>query len=237
MADIVEEVGLVKTVNVEIVANPPTPATTKAVTMQDMVKSQDLPLLAVMETMDSLDWKALRPHQTALLLMQKPFPASGGGQMFLSFRQAILFAVRCAELGVSPFSGEAWFDPNRATTNLTLEGKRQVLQNRKIDVGPPIFEELSREWQDIARITDVGKEAQKLGFVRDAGIKCKIRVGDPSRHEFVEYTAWLSEWLVPKSPVWLSKTNHMLCTRAQEKAITIVLGTGSSSMPDEQDLS
>ena len=204
--------------------------------MRDIVKAQDIPLLDVMETMESLDWKNLKPHQTALLIMQKPFTARGGGQMFLSFRQAILFATRCYELGVSPFSSEVWFDADKASVNLTLEGKKQILRNRNIDVGPPTFDESFREWKDVVRVTDVGKEAQKLGFTKDLGITCRMRVGDPKLAEHVTYTAWLSEWFVPKSPVWLSKPNHMLCTRAQEKAITIVLGTGASAMPDEQDI-
>lgn len=197
--------------------------------MRDIVKAVDIPLLDVMETMDSLDWRNLKPHQTALLLMQKPMVASGGGQMFLSFRQAILFATRCFELGVSPFSTEVWFDPNRASVNLTLEGKRQVARNKGIDLGPPAFEELSREWKDVARVTDAGKDAQKLGFTKDVGIKCKMRVGDPTIAEHVEYIAWLNEWFVPKSPVWVNKPLHMLQTRACEKAISLALGTGASS--------
>lgn len=199
----------------------------KPADMQDLVKAQDLPLLRVMETMDSLDWKALKPHQTALLLMQKPIP-SGGGTIYLSFRQAILFATRCFELGVSPFSSEVWYDPNRATTNLTLEGKRQLLRNRKIDVGPPQFEEISREWSDVPRLSESGTAAKVAGFSKDIGIKCKMRVGDPKNAEFVEYLAYLSEWYVPKSPVWQNRSLHMLQTRACEKAISLILGTGSS---------
>ena len=226
-----------KTGEVVAVPVPATVALVKSGGMRDIVKAQDIPLLDVMETMESLDWRNLKPHQTALLLMQKPMVASGGGQMFLSFRQAILFATRCYELGVSPFSSEVWFDANRASVNLTLEGKKQVARNRNIDIGPPTFTEQTREWKDVVRITDVAKEAQKLGFTKDLGVTCRMRVGDPKNAEFVEYTAWLSEWFVPKSPVWLNKPTHMLNTRAQEKAITIVLGTGASAMPDEQDLS
>ena len=195
--------------------------------MQGMVKAQDLPLLRVMETMDSLDWKALKPHQTALLLMQKPIP-SGGGTIFLSFRQAILFATRCFELGVSPFSSEVWYDPNRAVTNLTLEGKRMVARNRGVDLGPPQFEEIERDWAKVPRMSENGEAARKAGFATDIGVKCKIRVGDPKLAEHAEYTAYLSEWYVPKSPVWQAKPMHMLQTRACEKAISMALGTGSS---------
>lgn len=195
-----------------------------------MVKEQDRPLLAVMETLNSLNWRELTPPQLALLIMQKPFMAQGGGTMYLSFKQAILFATRCFELGVSPFSSEVWFDPNRATVNLTLEGKRQVARNRGIDLGPPQFEELSREWKDVARLNDNAKAAQQAGFTKDIGVKCKIRVGDPGIKEYSEYIAWLSEWFVPKSPVWNQKPIHMLQTRATEKAISMALGTGASEM-------
>lgn len=201
--------------------------------MSDMVKAQDIPLLRVMETMDSLDWKALKPHHTALLLMQKPFPVSGGGTTFLTFKQAIIFATRCFELGVSPFSSEVWYDPQRASTNLTLEGKRQVARNRGIDLGPPQFEETSREWSEVANVSKAGQEAKTAGFKKDIAIRCKIRVGNPEHKEYSEYTAWLSEWYVSKSPVWQQKPLHMLQTRACEKAISLALGTGASDPINE----
>jgi hypothetical protein len=195
-----------------------------------LVKDQDKPLLAIMSQMDSMDWRSLTPPQLAVLIMQKPFAAQGGGAMHLSFKQAILFATRCFELGVSPFSSEVWFDPNRASVNLTLEGKRQVARNKGIDLGPPKFEELSREWKDLARSTPNVDELKKIGFNKDVGIKCIIRVGDPKHNETAEYIAWLSEWFVPRSPVWQAKPTHMLQTRACEKCISMALGTGSSDM-------
>ena len=193
-----------------------------------MVKEQDKPLLAVMETMNSLNWRELTPPQLAVLIMQKPFAASGGGQMYLSFKQAILFATRCYEIGLSPFSSEVWYDANRASVNLTLEGKRQLLRNRNIDTGPPSFTDLTRDWADLPRMSQTADELKKLGYTKDIGTTCKIRVGDPKFQEYVTYTAWLSEWYVGRSPVWQSKPVHMLQTRATEKAISLVLGTGSS---------
>jgi hypothetical protein len=166
--------------------------------------------------------------------MQKPFMAQGGGQMYLNFKQAILFATRCYELGVSPFSSEVWFDPNRASVNLTLEGKRQVARAKGIDLGPPKFEELSRTWADIARQTPLVEDLKKAGFGKDLGIKCRIRVGDPTHKEEAEYIAWLSEWYVPRSPVWQAKPIHMLQTRATEKCISMALGTGASDFPAEE---
>lgn len=193
-----------------------------------MVKEADKPLLSIMQQMNSLNWRELTPPQLAVLIMQKPFAAQGGGQMYLSFKQAILFATRCFELGVSPFSSEVWFDPNRATVNLTLEGKRQVARNKGIDLGPPKFEELSRKWEDIARVTENVTALKGLGFTKDVGVKCSIRVGDPKHQEHAEYIAWLSEWYVPRSPVWQAKPLHMLQTRSCEKAISMALGTGAS---------
>jgi hypothetical protein len=74
----------------------------------------------------------------------------------------------------------------------------------------------------------------KDGFAKDVGIKCKMRVGLPANKEYVEYTAYLSEWYVPRSPVWKGKPMHMLQTRACEKAISLVLGTGASDMPVDE---
>lgn len=193
-----------------------------------LVKEQDKPLLAIMSQMSSMNWRDLTPPQLAVLIMQKPFVAQGGGSMYLSFKQAILFATRCYELGVSPFSSEVWFDPNRASVNLTLEGKRQVARAKGIDLGPPKFEELKREWDDLARTTDNVDALKKLGFKFDVGVKASIRVGDPKNVEHSEYIAWLSEWFVERSPVWKAKPLHMLQTRACEKAISMALGTGAS---------
>lgn len=194
-----------------------------------MVKDQDKPLLNVMKDMNSLDWKQLTPPQLAVLVMQKPF-VSNGGTMYLSFKQAILFATRCYELGVSPFSSEVWFDPNRATVNLTLEGKKQVARNKGIDLGPPKFTELERDWSSLAKVGETAQACKQAGFTKDIGIKCSIRVGDPKNAECAEYTAWLSEWFVTRSPVWQAKPVHMLQTRAAEKCISMALGTGASDM-------
>lgn len=203
--------------------------------MLALVKDADKGVYNAMSTMDSLDWRNLKPNQTALLLMQKPFPVSGGGTMYLNFKQALLFAVRCYELELSPFSDSVWFDPNRNTVNLTLAGKREMARIKGIDLGPPKFEELSREWKDV-RKSETGDECVKAGFTKDMGFKCSIRVGNPEYKECVEYTAWLSEWYVSRSPVWKAKAAHMLQTRATEKAISLAMGTGASSMPDEKDL-
>ena len=204
--------------------------------MGALVKESDQGIYKAMAGLDTLDWKNLKPNQTAILLMQRPMAVSGGGTMFLNLKQALYFAVRAYELGVSPFSSAVWFDPAKFSVNLTLEGKREVARLRGIDLGPPSFEEVSREWKDIPKMTDGAEEVRKAGFAKDIGIKCRIRVGKPEHKEHTEYIAWISEWYQPKSPLWKSKPTHMLQTRAQEKAITAALGTGASTMPDERDL-
>lgn len=224
-AEVVEEMSLTK-------APPALPANPFA----GLIKENDRPVLSVVESLDNLDWKAMKPHYMAMLLMQKPFPVSGGGTQYLNFKQAIFFATRCYELGVSPFSNEVWFDPIRFAVNLTLEGKRAVARNKGIDLGPPQFEELFREWKDVAKVTAAGDAAKKAGFSKDMGCKCVIRVGNPEYHEAVNYIAWLNEWYVEKSPMWQNKPLHMLQIRAQEKAISAAMGTGASSFPDEREL-
>ena len=204
--------------------------------MLALIKDADKPVFQAMSSMNTLDWKDLKPNQTALLLMQRPMAVSGGGTMHLNFKQALLFAVRCYELGLSPFSDSVWFDPNRNAVNLTLAGKRELARIRNIDMGPPSFEEVYREWKDVPKITDAGKAAQTSGFNKDMGSRCKIRIGDPKNKEYVDYTAWLNDWYVDRSPVWKQKPSHMLTIRANEKAISLVLGTGASAMPDEREL-
>ena len=204
--------------------------------MTALLKDSDKPVFKAMENLGTLNWRDLKPNQTALLLMQRPMAVSGGGSMYLSFKQALYFAVRAYELGVSPFSSGIWFDPNRFAVNLTLEGKKEVARNKGIDLGPPKFEMLTREWKDVPKVTEAGEEAKKAGFTKDVGYKCSIRVGDVKNQEYVDYTAWMNEWYVGRSPLWKQKAEHMLQIRAHDKAISMAMGTGISSFPDEKEL-
>ena len=63
--------------------------------LRAMVKDQDQATFSVVEKLETLNWRDMRPPHMALLLMQKPFPVSGGGSLYLNFRQAIFFATRC----------------------------------------------------------------------------------------------------------------------------------------------
>ena len=200
--------------------------------MLAQIKEADRPVYNAISSVSSLDWRNLQPNQMAFLLCQKPFPVSGGGTTYLTFKQALLFALRCYELGVSPLSSEVWFDPQRGSTNLTLEGKKQVARNKGIDLGPPQFTELTREWSDVPKTSQIVEDLKKAGFSKDLGVKCRVRVGKPEHAEFSEYTAWMSEWFVSRSPVWGAKPMHMIQTRAYEKCISLAMGTGASDSVD-----
>ena len=204
--------------------------------INSLVKEQDLPFLHVIESLSTLDWKRLPPPAAALLLMAKPFTVSGGGTMHLTLRQALIFAVRAHELGLSPFSDNLWFDPAKCNVSITMSGKRELARLRNIEMGPPVFEDLTRPWENVPKITTAGEEAKKAGFKSDVGVKCTIRVGAVTNAEHVSFTAWLNDWYVSRSPVWKEKYAHMLAIRSNEKALTLILGAGASQMPDEKEL-
>lgn len=224
MAETIKEVK-----DAELVQTPPDH-------MLDLIKESDKSVYKALSNMSTLDWRSLSPPQMALLLMAKPYPVSGGGVTFLNFKQALLYAVRCFELQLSPFSDNVWYDVTRGSVNLTMSGKRELARMRGIDLGPPEFEETVRNWEAVPKITAVGEEARKQGFTKDMGVRCKMRVGDVKNNEHVTYCAWINDWFQPKSPVWRERPGHMLTIRSNEKALTLVLGTGASQMPDEKEL-
>ena len=200
--------------------------------MLALVKEQDKPVFQAMSKLSSLNWHDLKPNETALLLMQKPF-LSGGATMYLNFRQALLFAVRAYELGLSPFSDNVWFDTTRNAVNITMSGKRELCRIRGVEMRPPMFTETTREWNELPKVTAAGEAAKKAGFTKDVGVTCTIRVGDTKNAEKVAFTAWLNDWYVSRSPVWQERYMHMLSVRANEKALTLILGSGASQMPDD----
>ena len=213
------------------IVEPTALAVSEQAGLDAMVKDVDKPALAIAKTLDSFDWRDMKPQHMALLLMQKPFAAKGGGAYKLNFAQALFFATRCYELGLSPFSSEVFFDAAKWTVGVSYEGKKQLARNRNIDMGPPQFERKTRQWSEVP--DTIKKQALvKLGHVSDVGYECKIRVGNPEHKEFAQYLAWGSEWFQESSPVWKEKFDHMLQTRAAEKATTLAMGTGASDMPD-----
>ena len=104
-----------------------------------------------------------------------------------------------------------------------------------IDLGPPQFERKEREW---AEVPDSPRKKTLIatGHKKDVGYVARVRVGKPEYKEFAEYLAWGSEWYVDYSPVWKEKFEHMLQTRAAEKATTLAMGTGASAMPSDSEI-
>lgn len=200
--------------------------------MLSMVKDQDRAMFMAMSSAESLDWRSLAPNVMALILTAKPFKVSGGGVTYLTYKQGLLFSLRAYELGVSPLSSEIWFNLDTGQASLTLEGQKKVARNMGMDLGPPQFSEISRDWDALPKSSTVVEDLKRAGFSKDAGIKCRIRVGKPEHNEFCEYTAYLSEWYVSRSPIWQAKPMHMLQTRAYSRCLSLTMGTGASDMVD-----
>src|SRR5882724_8047512 len=174
----------------------------------------------------SFDWKQIPPPFMAELLMQTPFRGGAGEpDYYLSAYQAYRFAIRCYELGLSPLSTEVWYNPKNNMTNTTFEGKLKLARLNKMNLGPPRFEEKKRPFPK-------GKTIG--GFDQDLGISCKMTTG--RANDEAEYTAWLSEWYVPTSPVWKAKPDHMLRVRSAEKCLSFASGLGVSELMGDQDL-
>src|SRR5882724_8919843 len=174
----------------------------------------------------SFDWKQIPPPFMAELLMQTPFRGGAGEpDYYLSAYQAYRFAIRCYELGLSPLSTEVWYNPKNNMTNVTFEGKLKLARLNKLDLGPPRFEEKYRPFP---------KGKQIAGMEKDLGISCKMTTG--RANDEAEYTAWLSEWYMPASPVWKARPDHMLRIRSAEKCISFASGTGVSELMDDRDL-
>ena len=209
-------------------------ATSKA----EIVKSQQRTSaadqqLAKMAAIDKLDWKALPPPLLAQILSQIPYKGGQGEpDYYLTPIQALIFAMRAFELGLSPFSNEIWFNPKNNKANVSFEGKLKLARDKGMNFGPPHFARVEREasaalLKGLPQIGPAGKEP---------GIKCTITVQMGSTTEKAEYTAWLSEWYMARSPVWKEKPEHMLQLRAAEKCISFASGVGSSEMPGEPDI-
>jgi hypothetical protein len=175
------------------------------------------------------DWKKLQPHQTALMLMQRTYTRYGdaGKETYrLSFDQALIFAVRCFELGLSPFSGEVWFNPDTQQTATTVEGRRKLARLQGINLGPPKFTRLERDWPQ--QIPNLAR------WPKDIGYECQMKAA--GWDEPASYTAWLSEWYVGKgrgTSQWDKRPENTLQTRAMGQCLTFASGIGISEMPDE----
>jgi hypothetical protein len=189
-------------------------------------RQDDSALPAWMESMDKLDWKDLKPPVIATVLAKIPRRGRGGEMVFLKPVQALIFALRCYELGLSPFGNEVWFNADTNTVNITLEGKRKLAHDKGYKFGPCQFKRQIRDWPSAKQ--------KPAGIAQDIGYTCQLPVHGWDKP--TEYTAWLSEWYMPRSPVWQEKPEHMLQVRAQEKAISFATGVGASEMPGDDDI-
>lgn len=188
-----------------------TPTATELVAQQRENKQ-----LAMLEKMDSFDWKSLSPPVMAQILTKVPMKSKDGGSEYLTLTEAMIFAIRAYELGLSPLSGELWFDKRTCKTNVTTEGKLKLARKNGFNFGPPKFERVDNK--------------KKAG---DWGYRCQMTVNGG---ETAEYTAFYGEWAVPTSPVWKAKPEHMLQLRAMEKCISFASGSGVSEMPSDKDI-
>lgn len=184
---------------------------------QEIMTRKQADQLEKLSAVASFDWKAVPPPVLAQVLINMPFKgASGDPDYFLQPWQAMVFAMRCYELGLSPFSNEVWFNPKNNKVNVTFEGKLKLARDKGMNLGPPHFTRVERQYQ--------GKP--------DFGYHCTMT----SPSGTAEYTAWLSEWRVATSPVWREKPDHMLQLRAAEKCLSFASGIGSSELPDDRDI-
>lgn len=163
---------------------------------------------------ESLDWKKWSLPMTAAILTKIPMPAKDG-DVFLTQAQAAIWAIVSYEQGLSPFTGETWFNTKTHKVNLTLQGKLTRARQLGMNLGAPKF----------IRIPVDDKE--KL-----IAIKCVLRTSNGT----VEYTARVDEWKMPSNPNWQKREEHMCQVRAYEKAVSFAAGVGASEQPDDRDL-
>ncbi len=189
----------------------------KALTIQSSAQEKlQAKQLDQLSSMQSFDWKAVPPPMLAQMLVQMPFKGGAGEpDYFLAPWQAMVFAMRCFELGLSPFSNEVWFNPKNNKTNVTFEGKLKLARKQGLNLSPP---RLTRNPIDMSKPL--------------VSYTCVIT--SPSGP--CEYTATLKDWYQAKSPVWKDKPEHMLQLRAAEKCLSFASGIGSSELMGEQDL-
>jgi len=209
----IEQAGI----DVGMVGNSHQTATQKAALVKANAASERQKAeLEKLSGITSLDWKAIPPPMLSQILVAIPFRGSGSDpDYYLTPVQGMIFALRCFELGLSPFSNEVWFNPKNNKVNVTFEGKLKLARMNGQNLSPPLFE---RQPADVSK--------PLLAY------KCTI----VAPHGKCEYTATLKEWRVASSPVWRDRPDHMLQLRAAEKCLSFATGSGSSELMGEQDL-
>jgi hypothetical protein len=187
-----------------------------ALVKEDRAASKQRESLERLSGIESLDWKKIPPPMLAQMLINIPFKGSGTDpDYYLQPWQAMIFAMRCFELELSPFSNEVWFNPKNNKVNVTFEGKLKLARKNGLNLSPPVFERIPE---------DAAKPLM--------AVKCTIT----APHGPCVYTATLKEWRMPSSPVWRDRPEHMLQLRAAEKCLSFATGTGASELMGEADL-
>jgi hypothetical protein len=175
------------------------------------------------------DWKNLKPYQTALLLMQKTYTRYGdnGRETYrLSFDQALVFAVRCFEIGLSPISSEVWFNLDTQQVATTVEGRRKLARLQGMNFGPPQFTWSENDWPKGV--------ANPCNFSKDIECTCTMQI--QGWDQPATYTGRLSEWFVGGvKGQWAKRPRNMLQTRMVGQCLTFASGIGVSEMPDENN--
>lgn len=183
-----------------------------------LVKAEQTSVATQIPQTLTLDWRQSPIDALVSVLVRVPFKGSGGEpDYYLQPWQAFMFATQCFENEVSPFSNEAWFNPKNNKVNFTLQGKLKIARKQGWQIGAPTFER-----------TPADHTKPLVSY------KCKLPVWSHNEKQILEYTALLSEWKMG-SPIWREKPDHMLQTRAYEKALSWV-GVGASELPDDRDI-
>jgi hypothetical protein len=176
--------------------------------------------------LETMDWKKIPPHKMAVLLTLIPRKGrKDEPDYYLNYNQALIFAIEAYRMDLSPLSDQCFFVRETFKVNATLSGKKHMSRGLGMNFGPPKFERLEKPFTK-------GKSVP--GFTQDLGYRCSMQI--KGFEDRAEYTAWISEWYVSTSPVWREKPEHMLQTRAQEKAISSASGVGASEMPHANDI-
>lgn len=188
---------------------------------EKLVKQQEF-----VEQFNMYDWKTLPPPIMSQILTRIPRRGKQNEpDWYLSPEQALVFALRCFELGLSPLSDDVFFQKETWKVGVATSGKRRLARVEGLNLSPPQFKRLTRPWPGNKKLH---------GLPEDVGFECRMVVNGDSEHP-ATYTAWISEWSTGGG-VWVAKPEHMCQVRAYEKCLTFASGSGISAMPDEQEI-
>jgi hypothetical protein len=172
----------------------------------------------------------------ALILMQRSFPATGGGCYFLTPPQAMMIVRYCRAKKLEVHADHWWFDPRNYRIGSTVSGLRAEARNNNLNLGAPVCTPLTRPWP--------AHSPHIKGYDgADFGYKCSIRVNNG---DAATYDAWFSTSAATSKPdargirelrvgPWSDNAEHMLQIRAQGNALKVAMGSGVSEPIDSTD--